>query len=129
MGVPAPGDDWSVAITSVSEVTDAAVAYDEANDPPAEGFVYVQVDISGLYSGVGTGYSQDIGVVYLTEDGEMLFDDETGLTVLPETFERQEVPSGESVRGSFLFEVPEDDHGMLYVAPGDFDLFFYVQVP
>lgn len=106
------GSQWSMKINSVDlNATEAVLAADPANKPPADGMVYVLANISVFYAG---REPSETGVVVLAvgdgTDTVMLGGEAEGVSVTPEpAYDGLPMSTGEMATGNVVIEVPAGD--------------------
>lgn len=113
--------DWTVTINSVTlDANEAIAAENPYNDPPADGNVYILVNLTATYNGTDAdGQSPLIGLDYVTPDGNTInsFD---SIVLTPDTFDIMgTLYEGASTTGNISFEVPAATagEGVLAVTP------------
>jgi len=115
--------DWRVVVNSVNlAASDAVVAANRFNDPPAEGSEYILVNYSATYLGDDANGETPgfVSVDYVTADGKTVdrFDHSA---VAPEAIDSMNtLYKGGTVTGNIAIHVPTAtaDQGVLAVRPG-----------
>lgn len=114
--------DWRVVINSVSlAASDAVLAANEFNDPPAAGSEYILVNYSVTYLGDdANGQTPSfVSVEYVTQDGKTInsFDNHA---VAPKALDSNALYKGGTATGNVALQVPTAtaDKGVLAVRPG-----------
>lgn len=119
LGSVISSDDWDVTVNSVTlNGTDAVLAANQFNEPPADGTQYALVNLTVTYKGADSSYAAMVGVAYVTASGEVI-DGTKALVVAPEpTLGLSELYKGGSVTGNEALEVPVAADGLLRIRPG-----------
>lgn len=122
LGTPIVGKDWTVTINSVTlDATDAIIAENMFNEAPAEGNVYIMVNVTATYTGSDPdGDISTSTISYVTADGNTLESYNSGATVVPDALSSlQTIYEGASITGNIAFAVPADTaaQGVLAVTP------------
>lgn len=116
-------DDWRVVVNSVTlAATDAVVAANRFNEPPAEGSEYILVNYSATYIGDDPDGQMPafVSVEYVTADGRTV-NDFAKHVVEPEPIDTTStLYKGGTATGNTAFEVPSATagQGVLAVRPG-----------
>ncbi|GAA4116876.1 DUF4352 domain-containing protein [Enteractinococcus coprophilus] len=125
--------EWEVTINSVDlDATDVIMAENPFNEAPADGNVYIMVEVSATYTGTDPeGETPWVTVEYVSAGGNS-FASHDSMVVAPNSFDSLEtLYEGASATGNISLEVPEDEiaDGTLKVSPGLFSdaVFFTVQ--
>ena len=125
--------EWEVTINSVDlDATDVIMAENPFNEAPADGNVYIMVEVSATYTGTDPeGETPWVTVEYVSAGGNS-FASHDSMVVAPNSFGSLEtLYEGASATGNISLEVPEDEiaDGTLKVSPGLFSdaVFFTVQ--
>ena len=125
--------EWEVTINSVDlDATDVIMAENPFNEAPADGNVYIMVEVTATYTGSNPeGETPWVTVEYVSAGGNS-FASHDSMVVAPNSFDSLEtLYEGASATGNISLEVPEDEiaDGTLKVSPGLFSdaVFFTVQ--
>ncbi|WP_231915937.1 DUF4352 domain-containing protein [Microbacterium karelineae] len=108
LGSTVDSDEWSITVNSVTlGATDAVLAENQFNDPPADGDEYILVNVTATYIGADSGMPAiGTGVEYVTADGVTISGDDA-LAVAPDAFDSMaELYTDATVTGNFAFAVP-----------------------
>lgn len=121
LGSTITNDDWSVTIHGVDlDATAKVLAENQFNDEPADGSVYILVDVTATYLGDDAqGETPWVSVDYVTSGGNTISGTDA-LAVAPDQFDSfQTLYNGASVRGNFVLEIPSEGatEGVLAVSP------------
>jgi len=114
-GIAAAVGDWEVAVLAATpDATDAVLARNRYNDPPAPGRVYTMVRIAATYRGVGV-QSPFSGLTFLAVGPSAgTYDHSHRCGVIPDPFpDGTGVYSGGTVVGNLCWEVDAADAGNL----------------
>lgn len=133
IGSTISNSEWDVTINSVDlNATDAIAAENPFNEAPADGNLYIMVEVSATYTGTNPeGDTPWVSVEYVSAGGNS-FASHDSMVVTPNSFDSLEtLYEGASATGNIAIEVPEDEiaDGTLKVSPGLFgdSVFFAVQ--
>lgn len=121
LGTTVSGDDWEVTVVEFNPAADDEVlAANMFNEAAAEGNTYVVAEVETTYVGEGSDDpSWAIDVEYVSESGNVISSyDNDAVAPEPAMFDIGEMYTGASGTGNLVFEVPEDDNGLLRVSPG-----------
>lgn len=115
------GEEWEVVVNSVQlEATNAVMAANTFNDPPADGEAYLIVTVTTTYLGEDSSYDSMVDVDYVTADGTVITSTDN-FAVAPEPeFGMTELFAGASSTGNIVLAAPIGDDGLLRVTPGLF---------
>lgn len=132
LGTALSDADWTVTVNSVDLDADDAVAEaNQFNEPPADGNVYILVNITATYTGDDPdGSSAWTTVDYVTASGNTIDSADT-YAVAPDSFDMLEtLYSDASTTGNIVLEVPIEGltDGVLAVSPGIFSDKVFVAV-
>ncbi|WP_307480963.1 hypothetical protein [Pseudarthrobacter sulfonivorans] len=124
LGSVIESDDWRIVVNSVTlAATDAVVAENRFNEPPAAGSEYILVNYSVTYIGdEPNGQTPSfVSVEYVTEDGRTVNSYDKSV-IEPDPIDSNTLYKGGSVTGNEAFEVPSATagQGVLAVRPGMF---------
>lgn len=116
--------DWRVVVNTVTlAATDAVVAANQFNDPPAAGSEYILVNYSVTYIGDdANGQTPSfVSIEYVTADGRTVNSYDNSV-VEPDPISSNALYKGGSATGNQAFEVPSATaaQGVLAVRPGMF---------
>lgn len=122
LGSVIESDDWRVVVNSVNlAATDAVLAANQFNDPPAEGSEYILVNYSVTYigddpNGQTPGF---VSVEYVTADGRTINSFDKSV-VEPEAITSSTLYKDGTATGNTAFEVPSATagQGVLAIRPG-----------
>jgi len=121
MGSTISSSDWDVTVDDFDhDATDAVLSANEFNEEPSDGNSYALAEVTVTYTGEESGTPwADITFAYVTEDGNTVNAYDT-MTVAPDPdfSEINELYEGASGSGNLVFEIPQDDDGVLRVTPG-----------
>ena len=126
LGTTVASDDWEVTVNSFTpDATDAVLAENTFNEPPADGTVYALINVTITYQGADSAYASDVTVNYVTTGGEVV-DGLEAFVVGPDAIGLDELYAGGSVTGNVVRQIPAGDTGTIRVTPGWFtdDAFF-----
>lgn len=133
IGASISNSEWDVTVNSVDlDATDVILAENTFNEAPADGNVYLMVEVSATYTGTNPeGDTPWVTVEYVSAGGNS-FASHDSMVVTPNSFDSLEtLYEGASTTGNISIEVPEDEiaDGTLKVSPGLFGdpVFFAVQ--
>ncbi|PFG18502.1 hypothetical protein [Serinibacter salmoneus] len=121
LGSVITGEEWEVVIDAVQlDATDAVMAANQFNDPPADGEAYLIVTVTTTYLGQDSSYDSMVDVDYVTADGTVITSSDN-FAVAPEPeFGMTELFTGASSTGNIVLAAPLGDTGLLRVTPGLF---------
>lgn len=124
LGSVIESEDWRVVINSVTlNATDAVVAANQFNDPPAEGAEYILVNYSTTYIGDSPDGETNafVSVEYVTADGTTINSYDASV-VVPEAIDNNTLYKDGTATGNTAFEVPTATagDGVLAVRAGMF---------
>ncbi len=120
LGTTLSSDDWQVTINSFTpDATEAIMAENSFNDPPADGNTYAMVNLTATYVGADKGSPFELTFSYVTAAGNVV-ETYDSMVVIPDDLPFNDVYSGASVTGSKGFEIPAGDNGVLRVQLGLF---------
>ena len=121
IGSTISSSDWDVTVDSFDhDATDAVLSAYEFNEEPSDGTSYALAEVTVTYTGDESESPwADITFAYVTEDGNTVNAYDT-MTVAPDPdfSEINELYEGASDSGNLVFEIPQDDDGVLRVTPG-----------
>jgi len=120
LGSTVVGDEWEVTIVDFTADADEQVlAANMFNEPAAEGSTYVMAEVDVTYLGEGSSDPFLLDIAYVTDSGNVIESYDT-MAVAPEPAltDIGEMYTDASGTGNIVFEVPEEDAGLLRVAPG-----------
>lgn len=121
LGSAVSGDDWTVAVNSVTfDATDAVLAENMVNQEPAEGEEYILVGVTATYTGEEEGMAAEVQIEYVTPDGVSIAGYDT-IAVAPEALDTlATLYSGAQVTGNVVLAVPSATatSGVIAVTPG-----------
>lgn len=126
LGTTIASDDWEVTVTSfTADATDAVLAANQFNEDPDEGHSYALVGISVTRVGAESGSTMEIGVDYVTDQGNVVSRSDA-FAVAPDALSYEEMFQGASVSGNVVLMIPDGGAGSVRVSPGWFtdDAFF-----
>lgn len=115
-------DRWQIGVSLADlDATDTILAFVPFNDPPADGSVYVLVELSGVLK--GSGVSQPVFDWKLTAPGFEHTPDGLECGVIPNSlYDVGDVQPGGEFKANVCFEVPEEFIGEdLLLSLGLFD--------
>ncbi len=112
LGTTLQGDEWSVTINGVTfGATEAVLAENQFNDAPPEGYEYILVNTTAVYSGEGSDFGWSVTVDYVTPTGETMTSSDS-MAVAPGQFEGSaEVYTGGTINGNIVLAVPSATAG------------------
>jgi hypothetical protein len=116
LGTSAALADWEVAVTGVDrDATEVVMGESSFNEPPAEGNVFVLIDLEVTYLGAdSSSFWADAGWSLLGPDLVARNSFEAGCGSIPDDISfADEVFAGGTVSGKVCFEVPEETVGDL----------------
>ncbi|WP_426324998.1 hypothetical protein [Microbacterium sp. E-13] len=107
LGTTLQGDEWAVTINSVTfGATGAVLAENQFNDAPPEGYEYILINTTAVYSGPDSDFGWSIGVDYVTPTGETKTVADHS-AVAPGGFDSSaEVYTGGTIAGNIVIAVP-----------------------
>ena len=121
LGSVVSGSEWDVTITSFElDATEAVLAANQFNEPPADGMVYAVVGVSATYTGADSSTSLMVGVDYVTATGEVVTRADSMAVAPDPMFGMAELFQGGTDTGNVVLQVPADGGGVLRVSPGMF---------
>ena len=133
IGTTITNDEWKVTVNSVTlDATDAVMAENEFNDPPADGYQYILVNATLTYVGTSEdGSMPDVSFDYVTATGETVDQFENWATGPDELDTLSTLYNGGTVEGNRVLSAPTEsvEDGVLAVTPGIFGdkVFFAVK--
>lgn len=112
LGTTLTGEEWAVTINSITfGATDAVMAENQFNQAPPEGYEYILVNTTAVYSGPDSDFGWSISVDYVTPTGETMSTTDT-MAVGPGEFDgSQELYTGGTVTGNIVLAVPSATAG------------------
>lgn len=123
LGSAVSGDEWTVTVNSVTlGATDAVLAENMINQPPAEGEEYLLVGVTATYTGQDEGMAAEVQIEYVTPDGVSIAGYDT-IAVAPDALDTlATLYSGAQVTGNVVLAVPSATaaSGLIAVTPGLF---------
>ncbi|WP_456286706.1 DUF4352 domain-containing protein [Microbacterium sp. JZ70] len=123
LGSAVSGDEWTVTVNSVTlGATDAVLAENMINQPPAEGEEYILVGVTATYTGQDEGMAAEVQIEYVTPDGVSIAGYDT-IAVAPDALDTlATLYSGAQVTGNVVLAVPSATaaSGLIAVTPGLF---------
>ena len=121
LGTTVSGDEWDVTVVEfTADADDEVLAANMFNEPAADGYTYVTAEVEVAYYGEESDDpSWSVSVEYVTDSGNVISTADT-MAVAPEPsiHDIGEMYAGATGTGTVVFEVPEDDTGVLRVSPG-----------
>lgn len=121
LGSVLAGDEWEVVVNAIDlNATDAVIAANMFNEPPAEGNTYALVNVTVTYRGAESSFDTMVGLAWVTADGRVIesFD---SMAIAPDpTLGLNELYTDASFTGNEVLEIPADGLGLLRVTPGIF---------
>lgn len=119
LGTVISGEEWQVVVNSVTlDATDAVLAANMFNEPPAAGAVYALANVTVTYLGPDSGFASTVGLDYVTATGEVISTWDN-FAVAPEpTLDSGELYTGGSSTGNIVFQIPASGDGSIRVRPG-----------
>jgi len=122
LGSEISSEDWTVTVNSVDlDGTQAVMAENPFNESPAEGHVYILVNLTATYTGDDPeGDTPWTQVAYVSSEGKS-FEVYDNLVVAPDQFdELTTLYEGASTSGNLVIEAPAEAlaDGVLAVTPG-----------
>lgn len=121
LGTTVTGDEWEVTVVDFNaDANEDVLAANMFNEPAAEGNKYVVATVDVTFLGEASDDpSWSLDVEYVTESGNVVGGyDNDAVAPEPTLNEIGEMYTGASGTGNIVFEVPEEDSGLLRVAPG-----------
>lgn len=121
LGSVISGEEWDVTVDSFDrDMTEEVLAENQFNDEPDDGNTYAVAEVTVTYTGDDSGDPwMDLDFVYVTENGNTTaYYDTDAIGPEPDIMDIGEMYEGASNTGNVLFEIPEDDSGLLRVTPG-----------
>ncbi|MGK9220529.1 hypothetical protein KXR78_07110 [Microbacterium barkeri] len=123
LGSAVSGDEWTVTVNSVTlGATDAVLAENMINQPPAEGEEYILVGVTATYTGQDEGVAAEVQIEYVTPDGVSIAGYDT-IAVAPDALDTlATLYSGAQATGNVVLAVPSATaaSGLIAVTPGLF---------
>ena len=114
-------DEWEITVHSVNlNANDEVAAENEFNDPPADGNVFILVNLTATYQGDDAEGSIPWATVDFVSSGGNTFSGSDSFAIAPDMFDSLEsLYEGASTRGNILIEVPKNEvsKGVLAVSP------------
>lgn len=112
-------DDWEVSLLSFNPDGNAQVKeWEQYNEDPADGFVYVIVEASATYSGSESTPSSFVEIDYVTPEGNVYATWDSFIMGVEPEFGQAELLDGANDTGYLVFEVPDSVDGLIRVIPG-----------
>ena len=112
-------DEWEVVINDVDmDATDLVLQESPYSDPPAEGNVYVLVDLTATYLGEDSSSTWDVDTTFVSDSGNTYKSYDANALAPEPRFGYDELYAGGSETGNLIFEIPADATGLLRVEPG-----------
>lgn len=121
LGTTVYGGDWEVTVVEFDSKADEKVlAANMFNESASAGNKYVVAEVDVTYVGEGSDDpSWAVDVEYVSEAGNVIAGyDNDAVAPEPAMYDIGEMYTGASGTGNIVFEVPEDDNGLLRVSPG-----------
>lgn len=121
MGSTISSSNWDITIDSFDpDATDDVLTANQFNEEPADGNSYALAEVTVTYTGDDSGAPwAGISFAYVTEDGNTVSAHDTlAVAPGPDFSDIGELYEGASDSGNVLFEIPQDDGGLLRVTPG-----------
>jgi energy-coupling factor transporter transmembrane protein EcfT len=129
LGTVIPGTEYDVVVNSVTlHATDAVVAENMFNEPPADGFEYIVVNVTVTYTGSDSGYASMASVDYVTSTGEVITSYDSFVVGPEPTLGLDELYNGGTSTGNVVLSIPIDDAGLLRITPGILDDEVFVEL-
>ncbi len=126
LGTTVASDDWAVTVNSFTpDATNAVLAENQFNEPPADGTVYALINVTITYTGTDSAYASEVTVDFVTSTGEVV-DGHEAFVVGPDDLGVEELYAGGSITGNVVRQIPIGATGTIRVTPGWFtdDTFF-----
>lgn len=122
---PDPGiasNEWTATATPIADITEAVLAENEFNEPPADGLVFAGFDLTLTLDAApeGTG-SPGIDYTVKLEGATQIYDaytlgDGNGCGVIPGEFDQfAELKEGGTVTGTVCIPIPADELGTVAI--------------
>ena len=121
LGAPIDSAEWTVVVNSVNlDATEAVLAENEFQDPPADGTVFIGINYTVTYKGDDADGQMPamVGIEYVTADGNTV-DGLDRILMGPDSFDSMStLYNGASATGNYYLQVPAPVDGVVAVRPG-----------
>ena len=124
LGTTISSDEWEVSVNSVDlNATNEIMAENPFNDEPADGNVYIMIEVTATYIGDDpSGETPYVSVDYVSAGGNS-FASHDSMVVTPNSFDSMEtLYEGASTTGNIVVEAPQEEleNGTLRISPSIF---------
>lgn len=120
LGTTIASDDWEVTVTSfIPDATQDVLDANQFNEAPEEGHTYALVGISVTRLGPESGTTMEVGVDYVTAEGNVVSRSDA-FAVAPEELSYEELFQGAGTSGNVVLMIPDGGTGTVRVSPGWF---------
>lgn len=129
-GTQITSGDWEVTLTKFTPDANAQVnEWNEFNDKPAAGQVYVMVDMTAKYIGDDEGMSAMVQVEYVAADGTVISTWDNLVAGVDPQFGTATLLNGAADTGKQVYLVPSSLDGLIRVTPGVLTDEVYFKLP
>lgn len=126
LGTAVANDEFEITVNSfTADATEAVMAENQFNDPPADGSVYALINMTVTRVAAEAGSAWELTAAFVTDGGNVITGTES-LAVGPDELPMDELYEGGTVTGNALVEIPADATGTVRITAGLFadDVFF-----